>query len=140
MVCNEGDENTFTNMYRELIKALTHFKLSHEDIKTMIRTAIDSSFLSGDSIYNISERDKKNLENIEVKKIHYELKELFKNFDWDDPIKVKKTINQMALSDKETKQCQLELSFRAHERDFYNNMQRYTQLEYIPQKMVIYKI
>ena len=131
MFCLDEREDMFMNVYQELILSLTKFQLRHEDIKTLVRIAIDCSNLDGNSIYDISIKEEKSHDGRLIKKIHFELKKEFEKFKWDGPIEVADSMKQIKLTDKEIKQCQLELAFKAHEQSFSNSVDSYVKLGFL---------
>lgn len=68
----------FTNIYREIIKAIENFDLNYEDIENMMRNAVHSSFLSGGSIYSEIQEYRNHNEGTAVI-MKYELKDQFEN-------------------------------------------------------------
>lgn len=116
-----------TTMADEIIKAIEVFDLSFEAIETMQRTALEFSFLPGESIYNRTRE--LHLEGEESKaKLVYTLKEPFKSFKWDLPEEVNKSIENLELSDKQLKACQLELALTAFKQNILNNVEKYHQM------------
>ena len=152
IVCIDGSASSVTNMFKELIYAIEVFKLSWEDIETMTRSAVEFSFLSGNSIYDLDQKKFLTTGKESGVKLVYNLKDSFKkrftksfgDFNWKKCIEyymltgepktehVTKSLESLNLTSKEIKECHIEMLLDTFKHDIINNLSKFENNGFLP--------
>lgn len=138
-----------TNIFREMVKAIENFDLTWEDVEIITRNGVTFSLLDGESLYDFT-RTRSRVNGREIRKITYHIKKSFtemfiqefESFDWkkcieyyhftkkEKPPEVVKSLKVLELSEKQIKECQMEILLDAFKEYVHNNQMKFEKLGY----------